>query len=584
MALSYADGRMKEAWTQGHSSRIRFMDARIGACGSPMPSIQCIQAFFRDAHWNLAKWESRLRELRLFLAQEQRLPRQCAEDKHERSLGHWLKNRGTDVRRGTVSQPQLRSLNSSHPLMSKLLATWLDPEARWRDHCEDLAEFVCSHGRLPSRRDSSSQAEKSLYKWFCTQKKYVFGLSAEHIQFLKASHALVAGQIEDSINPDGVWRRNCNALTAFVRTHARFPSRDVPEDICLVNWIEKQHQHFKYLEAWQIDKLSEASPLIADRLQKWSDPLSYWRKRFETFAAFVQLNNRLPSKASTSPSERSLECWLSNQARDVAGLSEDQLKLFQEVHVCMKAKIGLWLHRLSSHDDAYAHKCHQLEQFLKLHNQLPRHKGSLEQRKLASWLTKQRQAFAKLTSSQKESLESAHAKVAALVHQWANPLSTFQSECRLLRHFLRSNGRCPRVTCEDGPERRLAIWLSRQQRRFLISSIKTEELKLLRKTHEFVAERVDCWQFPLSRWQKKLGELALFVSEVGRPPFFSSEDQQEKQLCKWLAYQGQKIKASRLNPEQVDELKAMHEQVAARVERWQSVAPEAFGKMQIAAP
>ncbi|CAE8592024.1 unnamed protein product [Polarella glacialis] len=576
MALSYADGRMKDAWMQSHNSRIRFMDARIGVSGSPIPSIQCIQAFFRDAHGNLAKWESRLHDLQLFLIQEQRLPQQYAEDKFERSLAHWAKNTGTDVRQGICSCQQLRSLKCSHPLMHKLLAKWLEPEAHWRDQCKNLSDFVCGHGRLPIVRDSSSKEEKCLSTWLVAQRVSFNRLSAEQAQCLKASHALVAERIADSINPDGVWQCNCDALAAFVRIHNRFPSRYVPEDMCLHKWMEKQRINFKSLASWQIDELSGTSALVADRLQKWSDPSIQWHKRFETLIAFVRLHNRLPSSTCTSPSERSLDCWLRNQARDVAGLPDDQLKLLQEAHPRLKARFGSWLHRLSLHDDAYAHNCHQLEQFLKLHHQLPKLRGStILERTSAAWLRRQRKAFAKLTSSQKDSLESVHVKVADLVHQWTNPLSTFQSECGLLRQFIQSYGRCP-SNSEAGPERRFSNWLSHQRRRFFACTITTQELKLLRNTHAFVADRVDSWQFPLFRWQKKLGELASFVSEVGRPPLASAKDPQEKQLFGWLIFQGQKIKAGRLNPEQVDELKAMNEQVAARVERWQA--------MQTAAP
>ncbi|CAE8611450.1 unnamed protein product [Polarella glacialis] len=200
-----------------------------------------------------------------------------------------------------------------------------------------------------------------------------------------------------------------------------------------------------------------------------------------------------------------------NQARDLARLSDEQFDILREGHPLVKAKFDAWIQQLTSCTNAYASRCEQLAAFMKLHDRLPRHRGETNaEHQLAFWLTQQRQAFAKLSSTQRFALESVHPKIAQLSQKLANPMGKFGLRCEALRQFIEQHGKFPSPKGEDDEEIQLGLWLARQRTRLKTNALTEDKVRLLRHTHEFVSDRVDHWQDPMCNWQKNNNRCVFF--------------------------------------------------------------------------
>ncbi|CAE8642487.1 unnamed protein product [Polarella glacialis] len=337
----------------------------------------------------------------------------------------------------------------------------------------------------------------------------------------------------------------------------------------------RQRINLKRLASWQIDELSAANPLIDQALQKWLDPAATWRRRFQAFESFVQSHERLPNKCKTAgQDERTLQVWMRNQLRDFAELSDEKLDLLINSHPTLGTQINARLEQLTSHDGAYSLRCDQLAMFLEVHNRLPRQpqfhaKSTAHERCLGGWLSLQRRAFAKLVPAQRREFATVHPTLADALQKLANPMSDFQSRCEALHKFIQKNGRLPCVKDKDG-SKQLAQWFLYQRGRFAANCVTQDERRVLRHTHPMIADRVDGWQCPTFRWQNKCQALASYISDFGRPPRCATEDRRERLLYLWLGDQTRMCKAGLLSLDQLDQLKALHEQIAARVESWQA--------------
>ncbi|CAE8581581.1 unnamed protein product [Polarella glacialis] len=193
--LTYADYRVKQALHDGRQGRIRFIDARndASAGSSPMTIVRRIQHSLSQMSHTVVQWEVRLGQLQVFVARENRLPKQNSGGEFETSLGHWLKNQGSLSKNGELSQQQLRSPNATHPLMHQRLSKWNDPLFYWNAQCQGLAVVVDRIQRIPFP-DDDDQEVRAVGNWFKHLKIKLGALTSQKLDILKTHTSL--SQIE----------------------------------------------------------------------------------------------------------------------------------------------------------------------------------------------------------------------------------------------------------------------------------------------------------------------------------------------------------------------------------------------------
>ncbi|CAE8581219.1 unnamed protein product [Polarella glacialis] len=383
-----------------------------------------------------------------------------------------------------------------------------------------------------------------------------------------------------AIHPVQSWANWCQDIAAFISCFQRLPRRSdqAKDENAKFKWLERQRKQVTMLSPDQIGQLSKASPLMAERIQKWIDPLFNWRRTFGKFSEFVKLNARIPSKHKDDASARVLESWMRNQARDIKILRDEQLELLRNVHPMMRQKIEEWLHSARNNMVIYEKRCQDLTDFLEHHDRIPKHCASFSnERPLAVWLSQQLKSVRKLSPEQLDMIRATHPKVASLVQERSDPLLKWQAQCYAVKAFVDANGRCAYTEAVDPHERQLGRWLFYQSRCCRAGKLTNEAVEFLRSCHPIIAERVDRWQDPQSLWRGRIRELSAFLREFARSPRISARDRNEKSLSLWIASQSQEFKAGNLSPEQIEEFKNIHELIAARVDKWQVPASTPLG-------
>ncbi|CAE8680829.1 unnamed protein product [Polarella glacialis] len=572
LALSHADGRLKDSFR----GRVRYMVAGddAGTEWSPLSSIRSARDQVSECLCSSAYWETRVHELQEFVSLQQRLPMQKAQDDHERSLAHFVKNIGTAMRSGRLSWQQSRSLAGCHPLVSQQVDRWADPDARWNERFDDLALFVKDKGRIPSY-GASGKVEDSLSLWFKTQLSQLADgcLELHKINALNSTHPSVAEQISMCLlGPLAGWKSRLRECTTFTHSHGKLPGRTDSEGGAksLCEWLSYQRKCLSSLSDEKVQLLQSSHPLLAQRVQSWRDPMHRFQSCCEDLSVFIKHHNRLPSSVSVEDSEKSLGFWIANQLSRSNGLSKQQLLLLRRCHPLMDERLSKQLDKLFGNLTTFQDRCQEVALFIQQADRCPilnvsnRHESRLA-RTLDVWY----KSLHNLPPNYTDILRSIHPSMACKIdQQQLSPLKAFKQKCKLLREFVIKHQRCPRpVRSIFVAERRLGQWLGSHKPNF--QSLTQVELACLRKTHRIVAEKLEKWENPISSWRSTCQRLKEFIITFGRTPRASEKDAEHVALAQWIASQSQTYRAGRLDPDQVMELRSTHELLAERVDGWQ---------------
>ncbi|CAE8593368.1 unnamed protein product [Polarella glacialis] len=577
LVLRRADQRLTRTMKEGRNGRIRFIDARVDvstAC-SPTRLINRIREHIASMEHDVSDWEDRLNVFVAFVEGYHRLPGERSLHTHERSLAHWIKNLGTRCRRGLLSQQQLHKLSGSHPIVSQILTKWTHPAGLFFQRCHDLTSFVQLNGRLPSRSLADRQ-EKSLASWVLKIQQKLATLPIQQIQALRDPHVLVAEKVNAWLmGPGKIWEAKCNELGAFAIMHDRLPSTSSQseEERLLRTWWTKQRETHASLSQDQIDKLSRAHPILAERMQLWRGTLFNWQESFQKVSRFVNCNARIPSKRSSDALERSLAYWITSHRRTILTLSNKQLADLKDAHPLLESRVNSWLQKACGMP-AFTGKCSDLNVFLACHDKLPKHSSKIgAERRLAAWLALQAKSIQRLLPEQIATLQSVHPKVASLLFEFTNREVAFRRKCEELRRFVNQTGRCPRSNSEDSCEMILGGWLFRQSRQR--HKMSETDLQLLRNTHVLVADRVHQWEDPLFTWRKHCQDMSAFIQTHGRMPKATGTEHLEPFLSTWLTTQGVEYRRGHFTAEKLQALQALHEWIARKVEKWRQMSSAA---------
>lgn len=143
------------------------------------------------------RWRQNLDTLSTFVEANGSLPREHGDKDDEPRLARWTATQVNRFNKSLLSAAHIDLIEQSHPSVSQRLLqqgkTTIAPG--WAETLRELADFVESHGRVPT--SNRGPEEKRLRVWIATQiTKFNYGsLSEERIEDIRASHPIVRERI-----------------------------------------------------------------------------------------------------------------------------------------------------------------------------------------------------------------------------------------------------------------------------------------------------------------------------------------------------------------------------------------------------
>jgi hypothetical protein len=178
-----------------------------------------------------AKWNTRFRQLQLFLAKHGTLPSRSATDENEKELSRWLETQQFLMNKGEMAKRRKTLLESLDLPKSRL-------DERWDSNLEAVRIFIYKHDRLPSTLSNRAK-ERSLAVWCNRQRaeKRVGRLSTEKVDVLESLGIFQNQKLER-------WKERLKEVYQFNRKYGALPSRTSfsRDESLLGRWCEHQRE------------------------------------------------------------------------------------------------------------------------------------------------------------------------------------------------------------------------------------------------------------------------------------------------------------------------------------------------------
>ena len=270
--LMKADQRLLGS-SAGH--RIQVVDCRIGVAGEVGmdAATNAIYGRLTALLRQTDPWQVRFETLEEFVRLYRKLPRQCAKDSFEASLGNWWLNQHRELKFGRLPAHRLQKLQSaSSALIRQRVGKWLTggSEAIFKQRCQDLRRHIETHKQLPSRTSPDPDIRK-LGNWLWSKRRGSQS-RAKEIKILEAIHPLVEGLFQWDMRPLQIrkerWSKQFEELSAFVCQHGRLPlkNRVSKSEHSLYSWLYVQRTRIwiGILSQEFVASLRDAHPLLSE--------------------------------------------------------------------------------------------------------------------------------------------------------------------------------------------------------------------------------------------------------------------------------------------------------------------------------
>jgi superfamily II DNA or RNA helicase len=250
----------------------------------------------------LDPFETKYKELKQWIAENNRIPSIASKNKNEKQLGKWCSRKRRDKKINKLSKDKIIKL--------ELLEGWYwDQSDKFNETYEALKQWIAKNKKIPSESNKNKDIKQ-------------FGLWCSHARADKKKNKLSEDRIAKFELLDGwYWNKSdifdetYEELKQWIAENNRIPSK------------ESKNKNEKLLGSWCSDKrkYKKKHKLAENRIDKlelldgwyWGNNVIKVVKDFdetyEELKQWISNNNRIPSKMSKNKNERLLGLWCGNK-------------------------------------------------------------------------------------------------------------------------------------------------------------------------------------------------------------------------------------------------------------------------------
>ena len=266
--------------------------------------------------------------------------------------------------------------------------------------------------------------------------------------------------------------------------------------------------------------------------------IDMWPQRFEELKAFMNKNERRPSKKKD---EKQLNKWLSHQITNYKNkkMREERYQLWTQF-------LEEYKEYVISNDELWLKNFEKLKKFINNNQRRPSTiSKNTEEKRLGQWSSQQHKHY-----KNKEMSEERY-------QLWTQFLEEYKKYCisndeiwfqnfEELKEFINENNKRPSDKSKKIEEKQLGGWINNQQKNYNKKEMSEERYQLWT---QFLKEYEKHFLTDDEKWLHKFEDLKSFINKNNKRPLQSSKNIEEKQLNKWLSHQITNYNKQKLNGE-----------------------------------
>ena len=268
--------------------------------------------------------------------------------------------------------------------------------------------------------------------------------------------------------------------------------------------------------------------------------IDMWPQRFEELKAFMNKNERRPSKKKD---EKQLNKWLSHQITNYKNkkMREERYQLWTQF-------LEEYKEYVISNDELCLKNFEKLKKFINANNKRPSDKSkNAEEKQLGSWINNQQHNYKNKTDGMSEERYNLWTQ---FLEEYGEHFLTdheiwFQ-KFEKLKEFINENNKRPSGESKNAEEKQLGIWLSKQLRNYKNAEMNEERNNLWTP---FLEEYEKHFLTDDEIWLKNFEKLKKFINNNQRRPSTISKNTEEKRLGQWSSQQHKHYKNKEMSEE-----------------------------------
>ncbi len=341
-------------------------------------------------------WLEKLKNLKNFLQENDRLPSEEAKETNEKKLGRWVSDQRSYYKNYLENGKKFDYAEHWKTFIQENSIFFKSLEQLWDEKLDKLKNFIDNNGRIPLT-NSLDENERKLAGWLSSQKilykKIEDGMKCE--ERYNKWNKFIEDYKDFMENDDDTWLKTFDELKNFIITNNKVPyeKSGTEEEKKLGRWFSNQKKNYKN----QADgmkkivryKIWEQFLIQFDSYIK--NPEKEWENNFEDTKNFIIQFERLPTELNRDlPTEKKLCKWLSHQIENNKNNAKSMLD--ENKKIVFNKFLDDFEQYFRSNEKKWDINFKNLQTFITENNRLPK-KNSNEELFLFNWLRTQKSNY-----------------------------------------------------------------------------------------------------------------------------------------------------------------------------------------------
>ena len=349
------------------------------------------------------------------------------------------------------------------------------------------------------------------------------------------------------------WEEKLTMIEEYIRKYGRLPTtHNKNKNISsLSNWISTQKQNYKKNK--EIMKNKNIRKLWEDFVKQYKNLFmsnrELWIYNFKLLEEYINIHKELPSDYSKDPNTLKIARWKCTQKNNFKNTShimkeDENIKNMWEQFVKRHYKL------FRTNEEKWLDYLKELEEYIKIHNQLPNHTNKDDNISLlAKWTTTQKRNY--VDKNQIMNNDEIRKLWEEIVNKYQEVFKTteelWKDNLNNLKEYINIHNKLPASCSKDKNIKYLGLWVRNQEKNYdkMQYIMKNEINRML--WEEFMKDNIELFRTNNEKWISNLELVKDYIVQNKKTPTQTDKDKCISSLGTWIQSQKQNyIKKSKI--------------------------------------
>lgn len=331
---------------------------------------------------NFDIWLSALEKVKLYIQENNTLPKKTDENKNIKYLGKWIERQRELYKKKTKIFSSIEAVKIWEVFYDQNKELFLTSEEIWFERFNEIKEFIKINNEKPTDKSSIdwiAYSQRSFKdKNQCMSNPLIYETWKNFLEEYEI-------YFKEKDNEE-TWFQHLEELKLFIQKNKILPTRET--NLKLTKWISSQQQNCK--NQTKIMKNEKIQKTWNEFKQEFSYAFEhnnfYWNEQLDLVIKYIKEENKRPSETSKDEEVKRIAIWLTCQRTTYK--KQEKIMADSEVRKIFEQFLEEYKEYFMSNEEKWYFNLEKVKKYIKEHKVRPAEKSTNEAvRKLGVWLS-----------------------------------------------------------------------------------------------------------------------------------------------------------------------------------------------------